>query len=50
VLFRSGDLFAPPPAPEPAINSALEMLLGIDPDALTPRQALDVLYELRGLL
>jgi len=44
-----GDLFAPPPAPEPAINPALERLLEIDPDELSPKQALEVLYELRGL-
>jgi DNA mismatch repair protein MutS len=52
---RSGqaqvDLFAPPPAaasaPEP---SALESALAaIDPDALTPREALDALYRLKSL-
>ena len=47
---HQGDLFAPPPPAEPANNPALERLLEIDPDALTPRQALDLLYELRDLL
>ncbi len=45
-----GDLFAPPPSPQPAINPALERLLEIDPDELTPKQALELLYELRGLV
>jgi DNA mismatch repair protein MutS len=36
------DLFAPP-AP------ALDALREVDPDALTPRQALDALYRLRKL-
>jgi DNA mismatch repair protein MutS len=38
-------LFAPP-APAPAL-SALEAL---DPDELTPKQALEALYRLRALL
>ncbi len=42
-----GDLFAPPP--QPAANPVLERLLEIDPDTLTPKQALELLYELRGL-
>ena len=45
------DLFAPPPAavqPEPSrVESALA---AIDPDALSPREALDALYRLRALL
>ncbi|MDE1982440.1 MAG: DNA mismatch repair protein MutS [Betaproteobacteria bacterium] len=44
------DLFAPPPAPpaaEPAPpHPALDALRDIDPDALTPRDALQRLYEL----
>jgi DNA mismatch repair protein MutS len=44
-----GDLFAPPPPPQPAANPVLERLLEIDPDLLTPKQALELLYELRGL-
>ena len=36
------DLFAPP-------SPALDALRGIDPDALTPRQALDLLYRLKAL-
>ncbi len=45
------DLFAAPPeasaAPEPSpVDAALS---AIDPDALTPREALDALYRLKGL-
>jgi DNA mismatch repair protein MutS len=45
-----GDLFAalPPPA-EPPASPALDRLAGLDPDALTPREALDALYELKRL-
>jgi DNA mismatch repair protein MutS len=42
---RQFGLFAPP-APAPA----LEALLGLDPDELTPKQALEALYRLRALL
>ncbi|MGB5012364.1 MAG: DNA mismatch repair protein MutS, partial [Candidatus Dechloromonas phosphoritropha] len=45
------DLFAqcaPEPA-EPEPDPALERLATIDPDSLTPRQALDALYELKKL-
>jgi DNA mismatch repair protein MutS len=45
------DLFAPPPAAPAAEPSAVEAeLLRIDPDALSPREALEALYRLRGLL
>jgi DNA mismatch repair protein MutS len=46
------DLFAPPPdAPNAAPISAVEQALAaINPDALTPRDALDALYQLRKLL
>jgi DNA mismatch repair protein MutS len=50
------DLFAQdfsPEAPEPAEaapHPALDHLAAIDPDALTPREALDALYALKGLL
>jgi DNA mismatch repair protein MutS len=37
-------------AREPATHPAIERLQGIDPDRLTPREALDALYELRTLL
>ena len=44
------DLFAPPPAPPAAIPSELEeALASIDPDTLTPREALDALYRLKKL-
>jgi DNA mismatch repair protein MutS len=46
-----GDLFAtlpPPVEPEPP-SPALDKLAELDPDALTPREALDLLYELKRL-
>jgi DNA mismatch repair protein MutS len=44
------DLFAPPPEPTAAEVSAVEKALGaIDPDALSPREALDALYHLKKL-
>ena len=45
------DLFAPPPAAPVAEPSALEQALAaIDPDKLSPREALEALYRLQGLL
>jgi len=46
------DLFAQgvPEPVEPEPHLALEELAGIDPDSLTPREALDALYALKGLL
>ena len=45
------DLFAPPPQAEAAAPSAVEAALGaIDPDALSPREALDALYALKKKL
>ena len=45
------DLFAAPPAaalaPEPSVIESA--LAAIDPDALTPREALDALYRLKSL-
>jgi DNA mismatch repair protein MutS len=47
------DLFAAPAeameAPPATAHPALERLAKIDPDVLTPRQALDLLYELKRL-
>jgi DNA mismatch repair protein MutS len=47
------DLFAAPPAPEPLppdTTSALEeALCALEPDSLTPREALDALYRLKNL-
>ncbi len=40
---------APPRAPEPKPDRLRERLAGIHPDSLTPRAALDLLYELREL-
>jgi DNA mismatch repair protein MutS len=45
------DLFAPPPAAEAPAPSKVEAALAtLDPDALTPRDALDALYTLKKLL
>lgn len=44
------DLFAPPPAPPPTQASAIESALDqIDPDVLSPREALEALYSLKKL-
>jgi DNA mismatch repair protein MutS len=44
------DLFAAPPqATEPDESAALQALGTIDPDALTPREALEALYRLKKL-
>jgi DNA mismatch repair protein MutS len=47
-----GDLFAAPntrdPAP-PAAHPALSLLQDADPDALSPKEALDLIYRLRSL-
>jgi DNA mismatch repair protein MutS len=45
------DLFAPPPDLPAAELSLLEKAMDtIDPDALSPREALDALYRLKKLL
>jgi DNA mismatch repair protein MutS len=45
------DLFAPPPAADaPAPSAAEAALAALDPDALSPREALDALYHLKKLL
>ena len=45
------DLFAPPPAAQAPATSQVEAALGsLDPDALSPRDALDALYTLKKLL
>ena len=45
------DLFAPPPAAEALPPSPVESALSaIDPDALSPREALDALYSLKKIL
>jgi DNA mismatch repair protein MutS len=38
------------PSPTAAPAPAVEALAGLDPDAMTPREALDALYRLRALL
>lgn len=45
------DLFAPPPAAEASAPTRLEAAMAaLDPDALTPRDALDALYTLKKLI
>ncbi|MEW6676537.1 MAG: DNA mismatch repair protein MutS [Pseudomonadota bacterium] len=47
-----GDLFAPalpPSLPEPAPSPVEERLAALSPDSLSPREALDLLYELKTL-
>jgi DNA mismatch repair protein MutS len=44
------DLFAPPPAAEALAPSAVEAAVAaLNPDALSPREALDALYALKKL-
>lgn len=44
------DLFSAPPAPEPASASPLEVALAqLQPDVLSPREALEALYQLKRL-
>ena len=38
-----------PPAQDPAAHAVLDAVLTLDPDCLTPREALDALYRLRSL-
>jgi DNA mismatch repair protein MutS len=48
-----GDLFAPTDArgaPPQAVPAALDRLAALDPDALSPREAQEALYELKRLL
>ena len=42
-------LFAPPNAPLPPESAALEALRAIDPNSLSPREALDLLFRLQQL-
>ena len=42
-------LFAPPNAPAPPESAALEALRAIDPNSLSPREALDLLFRLQQL-
>jgi DNA mismatch repair protein MutS len=48
-LFASA-LSSAAEAQEPAASPAIDRLRAIDPDRLTPREALDALYELKSLL
>ncbi len=45
------DLFAPPPEPEVTTHSPVEAALAaIQPDQLSPREALDALYQLKAVM
>lgn len=44
-----GELFAPMLPPEPILSPVEERLAGLEPDELSPRQALEALYELKAL-
>ncbi|WP_439536752.1 DNA mismatch repair protein MutS [Methyloversatilis sp.] len=45
------DLFAPAaPPPEPPVHAAVDALAALDPDSLSPREALDALYALKKLV
>jgi DNA mismatch repair protein MutS len=46
---QGGDLFSQPAAAGPARSPALQALEAIDPDALTPKEALEALYRLKKL-
>ena len=50
-LDRDGqpDLFVASPTPDPPRHPALDLLESVDPDALTPREALELVYRLRRL-
>ncbi len=53
-LTRGGqsDLFAAPaeaPEPEPAVDPALELLASVNPDELSPKEALELVYRLKKL-
>ncbi|HYD58898.1 MAG TPA: DNA mismatch repair protein MutS [Noviherbaspirillum sp.] len=55
-LFASAAAFADEPEDEPerrddpAVTAVVDELAGIDPDALSPREALDALYRLKALV
>ena len=53
ILLASAKKAAPPPRPQPraAEPSAVEArLAAVAPDEMTPRQALDLVYELASML
>ncbi len=52
VVLDDLPLFAhapPPPAPKPSVNPLHAMLDAVRPDELTPRQAIDLVYELKKI-
>ena len=44
------DLFAAPAAPAPHGAAALDALVAVKPDELSPKEALEALYRLKNLL
>ncbi len=49
-LFAALKEADPEPEPEAAVSAVEEELAGVDPDSMTPREALDALYRLKGLM
>jgi len=49
-LFRVAPVAPPAPAKAAKPSEVEARLRGVHPDELTPREALDLLYELRGLM
>ena len=49
-LFAATPAAAPPPEPPAEADALHSALAAIDPDSLTPREALQALYKLRELL
>jgi len=49
VPSAQGELFAPVPPPEPVPSALEERLADLEPDELSPRQALEALYALKAL-
>jgi len=50
VAGPQADLFAAPEAAEVAPHPVVEALMDVEPDEMTPKQALEVLYRLKGLV
>jgi DNA mismatch repair protein MutS len=49
-LFRVAARRTAPPQPEPEVSAAEELLRETRPDELSPREALELLYRLKGLV
>ncbi|MGF1554431.1 MAG: hypothetical protein ACFBWO_18290, partial [Paracoccaceae bacterium] len=49
-LFAARPAVPPPAAPVAAPSALVERLAEVDPDALSPREALDLVYALKGMV